>query len=102
MTAMIKAGVEAFHPLVLILDLSRLTYEWGDEMADVLVAARDRYLGVEFPIAVIVSDHCREGLTSLVKDEMNVGNPEDWLFDDWSSAFDAVVRKYRVLTKTDA
>src|SRR6266550_5869970 len=32
MSAIIKAAVEAWKPVALILDLRQLKYEWGDEM----------------------------------------------------------------------
>lgn len=85
MRAMITAGVVAWDPTAVVLDLRRLAYEWGDDMLRVLDVEGDA------PVAVVVSDLNREGLTSLVEEEIP-GRPEDWLFESIEEAVAAVDR----------
>lgn len=89
MAAMTQAGLTAFEPLALVLDMRGLSYEWGDMMGHVLAAGSDQYVDAPFPTAVVVSDRCREGLTSLVQDEMDE-EPEEWLFESLELACQAV------------
>jgi len=88
MKAMIVAGLEAWRPEALILDLRRLRYSWGDEMHDTLAAA-DGWCRRAFPTAVVVSDLNRVGLTSLVVREMG-RDPQDLLFDSIDEAVSAL------------
>jgi hypothetical protein len=85
MRAVIAAGVAAWKPASLVLDLRRLTYEWGDNMAEVLGCAQP------LPTAVAVSDLNRDGLASLVEQEM-FGEPKRWLFESVEAAIGAVDR----------
>jgi hypothetical protein len=87
MEAMIAAGVAAWSPFGVVLDLRELSYEWGDEMQEVLAGARNPRRSL--PTAVVVSDLNREGLTSLVTQEM-LAAPADWLFDTVDDAIAAV------------
>lgn len=98
MGAMVKAGLEAFDSLALVLDFECLGYEWGDMMGNVIAAGAGRYLNAEFPTAVIVSDKNRKGLTSLVEKEMG-RNSAEWLFESLDQAIDAVDRKKRKVFK---
>jgi hypothetical protein len=84
MRAMVAAGVFAWSPQAVVLDLRGLVYEWGDNMAQVLA-------GDDLPRAVVVSDLNREGLMSLVEQEM-FAKPEDWLFESIEEAVAAVDR----------
>ncbi len=114
MTALIKAGLEAWHPFALILDLRKMKYEWGDQMSCPLCAG-DAYRPdpldlewmflsaylverdvnkipkefLEFPRACVVSDLNREGLTSLVRLEMRK-NPAELLFETLEEALTSV------------
>lgn len=94
MAAMTKAGLEAFSPSILIFDFRQLRYEWGDQMLRVLAAGDGQFIDQPFPTAVVVSDLCREGLSSLVRDEMFGEKVEDWLFDSLSDAVQVVDRWY--------
>ncbi|ADG66434.1 conserved hypothetical protein [Planctopirus limnophila DSM 3776] len=93
MNGMIAAGFKAWDPSCFILDLRRLKYEWGDMMTAIfappheLISMNDEE--VEFPFAAIVSDLNRDGLTSLVKEEMR-GNPEALLFETFDDAQERV------------
>jgi hypothetical protein len=98
-SAVIMAGLEAWKPTTLILDLRELTYAWGDEMVNVLGAADHWYQAVyplqaafggentpkHFPLAVVVSDANRDGLRSLVSDYMNK-DPSLLLFESLEKA----------------
>jgi hypothetical protein len=88
MNAMIVAGLEAWRPDALILDLRHLRYEWGDEMAGTLGAAWD-WSRNPFPTAVVTSDLNRAGLASLVEQEMGA-DPQEWLFGSIDDAVAAV------------
>jgi hypothetical protein len=88
MKAMIAAGVAAWEPVAVVLDLRRLTYEWGDNMLDVLSIVDDSR-----PLAIVVSDLNREGLTSLVAQEM-LAQPGDWLFESVEGAVAATDRAF--------
>jgi hypothetical protein len=92
--ATVMAGLEAWQPWALILDLRALAYTWGDRMQNVLAVAQYWYephrpvrrafggeeVPMEFPLAVVVSDLNRDGLESLVRDEMHL-DPRTLLFD---------------------
>jgi hypothetical protein len=89
MDAMIAAGVAAWQPMGVVLDLRGLRYAWGDEMARTLAGA-----GIhEDPPAVVVSDLNREGLTSLVKEELG-GRPEKWLYESLDDALAVVDQRW--------
>jgi hypothetical protein len=94
MDGMIAARFRAWSPACLILDLRRLKYEWGDMMTAIfappheLISTNDEE--VDFPIAAIVSDLNRDGLASLVKEEMR-GNPEALLFETLDDARKRVI-----------
>jgi hypothetical protein len=108
MSAMVAAGLDAWPPAGVVLDLRELSYEWGDMMSQVLgrtlfeKAAPPEMIAQPgprvsasamasrpIPTRVVVSDHCREALTSLVRDEMQ-DEPERWLFDTLENAVAAV------------
>lgn len=69
--------LESEQPTALILDLRELKYTWGDEMAQMLSVVSS-WSGGDFPIAIIISDLNREGLTSLVREELFL-DPAEWL-----------------------
>lgn len=85
-SALVMAGLEAWQPWAVILDLRLLEYAWGDRMQNVLWAPQRWYEAVhplrevftagkapkEFPLAVVVSDLNRDGLQSLVSEEMKL------------------------------
>jgi hypothetical protein len=95
-SAAIMAGTEAWEPDALVLDFRNLEYSWGDGMQETLRAGErwhqtrlaavqlSNLLGTPRPVhfctAIIASARCRDGLTSLLRDEMRE-DPERWLFD---------------------
>lgn len=88
------ANMVAIEPDAVILDFTNLRYEWGDEMAGVLLFCSNHPIetGLNIPVAVITSEFNIGGLTSLVRNEMNE-RPEDWLFADLDTAVDSVQRR---------
>ena len=85
MEAMIAAGITAWRPAALVMDLTNLWYEWGDGMARVLGT-------IPLPTTVVTSSRNRKGLTSLVDAEL-FQRPSDWLFDTFPEALRACDRK---------
>jgi hypothetical protein len=124
MSAIIKAAVEAWKPVALILDLRRLKYEWGDEMSQPFNACDSFQPGplslrsifkvypdlveselskmtkesLAFPLAVVVSEINRTGLTSLVRQELSK-DPNDLLFENLEDALTAVDRQAQRIFK---
>src|SRR4051794_17767586 len=73
MAAIVAAGLQAWKPSGLVLDLRGLSYSWGDMMTVPFCVQPDlrvRDEKIPFPTVAIVSDLNRRGLTSLVRDEM--------------------------------
>lgn len=85
MEAVIASGLIHFSHQALVLDLQEMSYEWGDQMVRPLGAGQGHYVDADLPTAVVVSDLNREGLTSLVRDEM-LADPSEWLFDTLEEA----------------
>jgi len=70
MRANTRAALSAWPSFGLVLDFRELEYKFGDMMASVLSCAEDQWVDAEFPVRIIVSDRCREGIQSLVEDEL--------------------------------
>jgi hypothetical protein len=70
MLAIAKAALWAWRSFGLVLDLRELEYTSGDKLGAVLSCGEDQWVDAEFPVRVVVSDRCREGITSLVEDEL--------------------------------
>jgi hypothetical protein len=102
MTAVASAGLDAWHPNRLVFDFRELEYTWGDMLDSVLRAGKGRVSVLELicsgkssglkdmqprdiPTAVVVSDKCREAVTSLLVQEMRE-DPAKWLFDSLQAA----------------
>lgn len=92
MTAIIKAALAAWTPSALVIDLRKMSYEWGDLIAMAFAAGEGQYIDASFPTAVIISERNREGLTSLIREEMFC-EPSDWLFDTIEEAMGAVEKQ---------
>jgi hypothetical protein len=97
-SAIVSAAMELWQPSAVILDVQKLAYEWGDGMLSVLGAPQRWYKAVHpmrvvfsadlparIPLAVVASDANREGLLSLVDDEMDL-KPADILYDSIADA----------------
>lgn len=76
MIATIASGREVFNPTAIILALSKVEYHGGDEMTKVLWLSTYTDIldsnGENKPTrpAIICSELCREGLTSLIDEKM--------------------------------
>ncbi len=77
-----------------IFDFRELEYTWGDQMG-CLLDSPTNWNGNENvrPVVVIVSDLNREGLTSLVRDEM-WSEPAEWLADSVEQAVSMLQSKF--------
>jgi hypothetical protein len=84
--------LEAEHPAALILDFRELAYSWGDEMVRTLDVP-STWFGGEFPLVVITSDLNRDGLTSLLRDEM-LSEPAEWLSQSEDEAIALIRSKF--------
>ena len=101
--AIIIAGLEAWEPFAVVLDLRGLEYSWGDMMSNVLGTASrwyEPYYPIraafggektprEFPMAVVTSDLNREGLESLLRDYMQ-RDPDRVLYRSFEDAVRSV------------
>jgi hypothetical protein len=86
---MTRAALGLIFPTSLVFDFRDFEYEWGDLMASTLCAGEELYINDNLPVAVVVSDLCRKGLTSLIRDEL-FSDPAEWLFDSLEAAFAAL------------
>lgn len=89
MRAAVHLGRQAFDPTGIVLDLRDLDYYWGDMIADVLNEA----IVDNVRPSVVVSDSCRDGMTSLISVEL-FSDPADWLFDSQEQALRAVTANH--------
>lgn len=71
---------------LLILDLRKLKYEWGNTILDIFNK------GV--PLLVVVSDLNREGFTSLMGTMLNT-RPSEWLFESFDLAVQELERRLK-------
>ncbi|MFN3192894.1 MAG: hypothetical protein ACE361_20460 [Aureliella sp.] len=85
MEAMVRAGITAFDPSGVVLDLREMAYEWGDMMVNPFSAGHKHFVDADLPIIAVISDLNRGGLTSLVTDEMQ-SDPAKLLFETMETA----------------
>jgi hypothetical protein len=104
--AIIMAGLEAWQPWAVVLDLRAFKYSWGDEMQNALSAPQRWYgtvspvraafsgdkLPTEIPLAVIVSELNRDGLASLLREQMHE-DPSALLYESIDDAFGALDKR---------
>lgn len=97
MRAMGEAVLEAWNPGGLILDLSDLSYEWGDQLEDVFYIGSYKYRDKPFPIALIVGDKSEEAVRTLIVgiNSTKALNEIGWVFRDLSSAWEFVEAKLK-------
>lgn len=91
MFAMGNAGVEAFDPHAVILDMSQLSYEWGDMLDCAFDIGSQQHL----PSSVIVGPHCREAIGTLcfgIHSEEDACQHEE-IFDTLEDAWKYVTEK---------
>jgi hypothetical protein len=90
MRSMGDAGVRAFNPHATIIDLSALTYEWGDEMASVFGIGGDAK-----PTAIVVGEKCRKAIESLClfMNPKQDASRREWVFDTFDDAWWHVTKR---------
>lgn len=91
MFAMGNAGVEAFDPAAIVLDMSDLVYQWGDMLECVFDVGGQRRL----PSSIVVGPQCRVAIGTLCfgihskKDACQ----QDEIFDTLEDAWNYVTEK---------
>lgn len=92
MFAMGNAGLHAYEPCGVIIDMSELHYEWGDMLEIVFGIGAGQYLDTEFPVATVVGPQCREAVRTLIHGENSKKQLEDigWVFDSLELAWEHV------------
>lgn len=68
-TATAAAAHRAWYTESIVIDFSRLRYEWGDEMQWVLNIGQRAPATCHFPLAIIVGPQCDQALKSLIPGE---------------------------------
>jgi hypothetical protein len=88
MVAVGNAGVEAFNPDALIIDLADLSYEWGDEMDCVFNIGESR----KIPVGLVVGEKCRHAIGTLCFGVNSTTDPceKAWIFDALDGAWNYV------------
>lgn len=83
---MATTAVELWHPAALVLDLSQLRYEWGDEMASVLTP------DVPCKVAIVVGPGCGPAIATLMwgLNTNRNATEADGIFDCLEAAWEAV------------
>jgi len=89
MVGMTKLAVAVWHPAALVLDLSELRYEWGDEMAWLLPPA------VGCRAAVVVGPLCSGAIATLMwgLETQKPSTDADFVFETVEEAWEFV--RYR-------
>ena len=99
----------AFHqkrPDALVYDFQTMEYSWGDNLTETLYYHPDARIvdedivhrepleadSIHFPVVYAVSDLNRVGLTSLLRDEMDI-DPSLYLFETMDEAVSAASRR---------
>ncbi|MCE5170818.1 hypothetical protein LQV63_16050 [Paenibacillus profundus] len=97
MKAVATAALSVWEPTALIIDLSELTYEWGDRLEEIFYIGTHQYDDTPFPTALVVGPDCEEGIRTLlwgVHSAKSV-HEADWVYTDMQSALEYAERKMR-------
>lgn len=97
MRAIGEAVLEAWNPGGLIIDLSELSYEWGDQLEDIFYIGSYKYRDKPFPIALIVGDHSEEAIRTLILGAWSTKGISEigWVFKEVSDAWDYIETKLK-------
>ncbi len=78
-----KTAIDIWQPAAVVLDLSELRYEWGDEMDWLLPPALD------VPAAVVVGPHCAPAIATLMwgLKTTRAATEAEFVFDDRGAAW---------------
>lgn len=92
MSAIGKAVLEAREPGALVIDLSDLSYEWGDRLESVFFVGEDKYKDTPFPVALIVGNKSEEAIRTLIVglESNKTINEIGWVFRDLNSAWEYI------------
>ncbi|MBY0014093.1 hypothetical protein [Paenibacillus typhae] len=92
MSAIAKAVLEAWEPGGLIIDLSELSYEWGDRIESVFFVGEDKYKDTPFPVATIVGENSKEAIRTLIVGLESNKTIEEigWIYKDLISAWEYI------------
>ncbi|MCM3342457.1 hypothetical protein M3650_28495 [Paenibacillus sp. MER TA 81-3] len=60
MKAIATAALSVWEPTALIINLSELTYEWGDRLEEIFYIGTHQYDDTPFPTALVVGPDCEE------------------------------------------
>lgn len=89
MAAIVSAGVVAWQPSGLVLDLRDLDYEFGNTILGAINVGYDEDHGWLTPTRIVVSSKSSDGLNSLM--EFVKRDPADWLCPDVEQAIERVL-----------
>ncbi len=64
-----SAAHKAWYTESIVIDFSRLSYKWGDEMQWVLNIGQQAPATCIFPLAIIVGPNCEQALKTLIPGE---------------------------------
>lgn len=88
MEAMAAAALIATQPNGLILDFTKLDYQWGDNLESVYHVGRNLpYPGANLPFALVLGEDCRASVISLSRPNAILQEPEEWMFDTFAEAW---------------
>ena len=101
MYAVGESAVAGWEPEGIVIDCSRLKYEWGDMLDSVWGIGRHHFAKGQFPCAVIVGPDCAEAIRTLELGERSEETIEsiDGFFRDFDSAWGYVEKKLAQLDR---
>jgi hypothetical protein len=84
---MTRMGVAIWHPAALILDLSELRYEWGDDLGEILPPG-----GKHLRSAVVIGPGCARAIATLLwgVNTQKAATEAEFIFDNLEAAWEAV------------
>lgn len=87
MGAMVEAAMTVFSPDGVINDFSKLKYEWGDQLSEVLYAPSNlSHLSPEPAFAIVTGNDCEPAIKSLLEDMGDKFDEATWIFRDLAQA----------------
>lgn len=88
-------GLNVYDPLGVVLNLTELEYEWGDMIDMVFNIGDNHYRELDFPLALVVGDKCKEALGTLFHGVESKESPttREHVFDNFEEAWKYVEEK---------
>ncbi|WP_276918974.1 hypothetical protein [Aneurinibacillus aneurinilyticus] len=95
MRTMGEAALIAWEPSGAILDMSQLTYKWGDKLEIVFDTGARYFYDEPFPTAVVVGPNCEEAVRTLLlgMDSKEPIESVEWVFKDLEAACNYIEQK---------